>query len=292
MRLIGHLKNEAGAKTFGDYLTSIDVRNLVEPEADGTWALWVHDEEQIPAGQQALSQFEQNPTDPKYRDVGQKAAAIAEKEKVDLKAAQKRVVTADSLFSQGSFGALTITLIGISVLVTLTGFFTPIFPNEYSWLEMSEYARSAMLPEVRAGQVWRLITPIFVHFGILHLLFNMMWMRTLGGLIEFRQGIVKFAAMILILAITSNLTQFFMAGPGFGGMSGVVYGLFGFVWIRGRVDPAAGFFLPGSSVAIMMGWYVLCVLGVLGPIANWAHTGGLAVGAAWGALPLLMPRKR
>ena len=40
MRLIGHLKNEASANTLADYLVSVDIRNQVEPDAEG-WAIFV-----------------------------------------------------------------------------------------------------------------------------------------------------------------------------------------------------------------------------------------------------------
>ncbi len=54
------------------------------------------------------------------------------------------------------------------------------------------------------GQVWRLVTPIFLHLGGAHLLFNMLWFYSLGGVIEVRRGSLKTLAMILFIAVISN----------------------------------------------------------------------------------------
>jgi GlpG protein len=291
MRLIGYLKTEANARLFNDYLTSIDIRSLIEHEGDGAWAVWIHDEEQIPAGQTALARFQQNPSDAQFRGAREKAAAIAQKEREAAETAEKRFFARDAIWPQLGMGPITITLIGISVLVTLVGYFTPIWPAAYDWLAISNYKTVAMLPEIRHGQFWRIVTPIFIHFGILHLLFNMMMMRTFGGLLEARLGGAKFAFMVLVLAVASNLGQYLFAGPAFGGMSGVLYGLFGYVWIRGRVDPTVGLYIDSQSVIFMVGWYFLCLFGIIGNVANGTHTVGLLVGMAWGALPLLIPRR-
>jgi GlpG protein len=292
MRLIGHLKNEANARSFGDYLTSVDVPNLLEPEADGTWAVWIHNEDQISAGQADLAQFQANPADAKFKGAREKVAALEQKRRNQEAVQPKRMFTRDSMWPQMSIGPLTLVLIVVSVLVTLLGILTPVWPDAMRWLAISQYMPSAMLPEVRHGQIWRLITPIFLHFSVLHILFNMMMMRDFGSIIEFRLGTPKLAWMVLILGIASNLGQYFMAGPAFGGMSGVLYGLFGFIWIRGRVDPLSGLGLTSYSVVIMLAWYVLCLAGVIGSVANGTHTVGLLLGMAWGALPLLNPRGR
>ena len=52
----------------------------------------------------------------------------------------------------------------------------------------------------------------------------------------------------------------------------------------GRFNPAFGLALHKSTVTMMLVWYALCWTGMLGPIANWAHTAGLAMGIAWGLL--------
>ena len=135
---------------------------------------------------------------------------------------------------------------------------------------------------VLSGQVWRLFTPMFIHFGLIHLLFNMLWLKDLGSAIERRHGIVKFIAMVLVISALSNLGQYLVAGPSFGGMSGVVFGLLGYIWMRGKFDPSSGFRLP-KSIVIMMGiWFIICFVGIIPGIANTAHAVGLGLGMLFG----------
>jgi GlpG protein len=147
------------------------------------------------------------------------------------------------------------------------------------------------LPEIRHGQLWRLFTPIFIHFHALHIFFNMLWLRDLGSMIEARQSSLNLVILVLAVAAGSNLAQFYVThNPAFGGMSGVVYGLLGYVWIRGKLDPASGLYLHKSTVTMMLIWLVLCFTGILGPIANYAHLAGLLLGMGWGWLSSLRYR--
>lgn len=188
---------------------------------------------------------------------------------------------------RASFTLVTFLLIGGSVAVALLSRLgedraklLPLFISLSPF--HPEAATQTFLPEVlRGGQIWRLLTPMFIHYGGMHLIFNMLMLRDLGGVLERRYGEWRFVALVLGLQLVSGLTQYLVGSPFFGGMSGVLYGLFGFAWVQGRLNPVGlGFVLTQQTVLILMGWFVLCFTGFLGPIANGAHAGGLVAGAA------------
>jgi GlpG protein len=68
-------------------------------------------------------------------------------------------------------------------------------------------------------------------------------------------------------------------------MSGVVYALFGYVWMKGRFEPHLQMGVMPQTVTIMLVWLVACMTGLLGPIANAAHVAGLAAGLVAGYAP-------
>lgn len=153
------------------------------------------------------------------------------------------------------------------------------------------------LVEVRDGQVWRLITPIFIHFGLMHLAFNLTMTWQLGELIERRFGPIRFSGLVLVLALISNLAQFYTSGPAFGGLSGVLYGLFGYFWIASKLNPYFGYQINPGAVKMLLIWFILCwfnFFGLLGNInvANMAHTGGLVTGMLLAYLGALMSKYR
>lgn len=140
------------------------------------------------------------------------------------------------------------------------------------------------------AQFWRVLTPIFLHHGLLHIAFNMLWFWEFGRRIEGGLGSAYFAAVIVLVGAGSNMLQaIFTPLTGFGGMSGVVYGLLGFCWLWDRVNTRMRFNLPPGIVGFMLVWMVLCIVGVpsalgFGEIANAAHVGGLVIGALLGVL--------
>lgn len=186
---------------------------------------------------------------------------------------------------------LTYTLIAICVLIAL---FSNLGENRaiIDNFLISKYRGGGiwLLAEVRAGQYWRLITPIFIHFGVMHIAFNSLWLWELGGAIERTSQAWKLGALVLVIGLCSNLAQYFYGGPLFGGMSGVVYGLLGYVWAQGHFNPYARLILNKYIMIMMLAWFALCWIGVFGAIANMAHTVGLLMGLAWGWLEAVRSR--
>jgi len=132
------------------------------------------------------------------------------------------------------------------------------------------------------AQPSRLVTPIFVHFGLIHLLFNMMWLNRLGTQVEGQHGTLALCGLVVLSAVPGNLLQLLWSGPFFGGMSGVNYGLFGFVWMQSRYAVHKSYSLRSSEVWLLMVWLVVCATGWVGPVADAAHAVGLIVGLCAG----------
>jgi GlpG protein len=109
----------------------------------------------------------------------------------------------------------------------------------------------------------------------------MFWLRDLGGMIEVQRGTRWLLMLVLAASIIPNIAQYYHHGPSaFGGMSGVNYGLFGYIWVKGRFQPYLGLGISQQSTMILMAWLLLCMTGIVGPVANTAHVVGLIVGAA------------
>jgi len=293
MRQIGHLETEEAVRTFSDFLYVQGIQNQVELEKGHGWAVWIHDEAQLDEARGLFAAYRQNPADLKYEEQRSAAARMrAQEARADADYRKKIRASGqvfDSLAGRG-FGPLTLVLICVSTIVFILAYSRAYGGPDYRRfpeLFISAYERG--LPEIRVGQVWRLVTPIFIHFGIPHLFFNMLWLLDLGRMFEARLGTFRLAVLVLVIAALSNLGQFFWAGPLFGGMSGVVYGLIGYIWMRGKYDPASGLFLHPWTVAMAGIWFLLCLMRIV-PAANAAHAVGLGVGVAWGYLSSLRRR--
>ena len=164
---------------------------------------------------------------------------------------------------------------------------------------MGEYIQFTPLADsLASGQWWRLVTPMLIHFGILHLAMNGMWYWELGRRIEVRQGSINLLGLTLLFSLVSNYAQYAYGGPSlFGGLSGVLYGLLGHCWIFQLLSPNPAYRLPRGVLVMMLVWLVLCMSGLIsmigfGEIANAAHVGGLLIGCFTGLLGGLYNRRK
>ena len=164
---------------------------------------------------------------------------------------------------------------------------------------VGEYIHFVPLADsLAAGQWWRLVTPMLIHFGILHLAMNGMWYWELGRRIESRQDSINLVGLTLLFSLVSNYAQYLFSGPTlFGGLSGVLYGLLGHCWIFQVLSPNPAYRLPRGVLVMMLVWLVLCLSGLVsmigfGEIANAAHVGGLLIGCFTGLLGGLYNRRK
>ena len=296
MRLAGSIPNQHDAATFVDYLLTLGISAKVERNGD-VWELWVFDEDQLPQGREELAKFQADPQAEAYRDAAKQAATLR-RDRLDKELAARRLqinVPRPTMLSSSGRRPVTMCLLTISLLVFLFGegksnqFVDKFYITHVE--KVGERVRwDAALPEIRSGQVWRVITPIFIHFDVLHLAFNMWWLVVLGTQVEMLRGPWRMLGLTLLFAIFGNLAQYYFSHPLFGGMSGVVYGLFGYIWMKSRYDPGSGLYLTQNTVRWMLIFFALCFTGLVGPVANTAHGVGLAVGVIVGVAPHLLKR--
>ncbi len=191
----------------------------------------------------------------------------------------------------------TLALIVLSVL----GFLLVYLNAPIDWLALFTFMPftlhdGQLLFDEMGGQYWRLVTPAFLHFGWLHIVFNSLWMWELGSRVERVMGAINMLGLFLVISLVSNSAQFLFGGPGlFGGMSGVVYGLLGFCWVGAKLQPRWPIEPAPAIMLFMIGWLLVCLLGVIevlgfGAIANAAHVGGLIAGSLLGGAFALVSR--
>lgn len=155
-----------------------------------------------------------------------------------------------------------------------------------------------MFEKIKQGQIWRLVTPIFMHRDFLHILFNMAWLFLFGNQLDLKVGKKKTLSLVLLIAITSNVAQYLISGPYFIGISGVVVGMGGFIWMRQKKAPWEGYSVQKSALLLLF-FFVAAMLALDGviwilklffnlspalQIANTAHVVGGLTGAFLGRL--------
>ncbi len=327
MRQVGQLTSEKDARRFVAWLLTQNIDAIAEQGGVG-WQIWVRDEDNLTSARTALGEFSADPTNERYAEAEKKAGVLQREREAKREQARRQQVQMRDKWGAASGVAtrrspLTMVLIGLCVVVSLMSNFgqnsrsavmrglqfsdhsqalelirtgrlridsSPATPDELR----ERIERSVTWYNIRRGEVWRIFTPMLIHMGLTHLIFNMVMLYSFGGQIETRYGTLRMLLLVLVLAGLSNIAQAAAVHPNFGGMSGVIYGLFGFAWMRATYDPNSGLHLDQVTVFMLLVWFVLCIatevpafeptLGRLfgGRVANVAHAVGLVAGMAIG----------
>jgi GlpG protein len=315
MRQIGTLPDEKAARVLADYLLTLHIKTQLERESGG-WEVWVCDEDQISRAREELAAFTANPTDPRFSESRRAAEGIRRAEEQADEAYRRRQTAFRNNLRARAAGRMPVTLVlvaisvGVALLTRLGDADDPdaveimekmFIGNLVIHLDNNRAPRVVVgsLEPILHGQVWRLVTPIFLHFSFQHIAFNMLCLLSLGSVIEARRGSLRFLGIVLVTAVLSNLGEYFLGGlrieewrlvlhqsSPFGGMSGVIFGLFGYVWMKMRFEPHMGMAMSQQSFVLSLLWMVLCFTGLVGSIANGAHVCGLIAGMVLGGAPV------
>jgi GlpG protein len=311
MRQIATSGDEAAVRKFCDYLLTLKIATRLLPDGEET-GMWVCDEDKVDLARQEYQRFLQEPGDPRYDRAPVVARELRRKEErreKDYRVRTTRLRDRMDGVPTAADRPLTIALIVVAVLVTLGSNFSSDKSAVTQALSIAPFEVAGKftywdrLGAISSGEVWRVLTPIFLHFDILHLVFNAMMMLSLGGRVESSRGTLRFLALVLVLAAASNVCEYYLhwdigknpplslrESPRFGGLSGVIYGLLGYAWMKMRFAPELGLGLSRETILIMLGWFVLCLVGLIGSVANVAHASGLILGMVIGALPRMWKR--
>jgi GlpG protein len=276
-------KEQRIALALSDYLRSIGIANHIEIEPD-RFAIMLNHPDDTERAHQELDGFLHNPNDARYWQAswqtGQLVKPLASEQDTSIKDIMHNLWARSGIFT------LLISVICIVVYLALEAVGKPVFdalsyPNQINDLKSTH-------------EYWRLLTPVFLHFGAMHIIFNLIWWWDLGGLIERTQSKMQLLGVFLATALLSNFAQYLSFGAGFGGLSGVVYGLLGYIWLYPLVNPRIGFRINPAIVMFMVGWLVVGYSGILdsvfGKMANSAHLIGLLTGIGLGVVFGLLHR--
>lgn len=271
---ITEFNNPRLAQAFIDYMATQGVTLRLEHQQNYT--LLLDDESKTAQVEKALAIFIRDPFHPRYQ------AASWQSGSTNSGLRYPRVPLVQAIRERAG----VLTLGGIAVCLIM--FIVIQISGPYQVLHWLSWPADRQ----QYFQVWRWVSHALLHFSLLHLLFNLLWWWYLGGAIEKRLGSGKLFVIALISALLSGWMQAKFHNIWFGGLSGVVYALMGYCWLRGERDPASGIYLERGLAGFVVLWMILGFFGVFGEtVANAVHVTGLAVGLAMAYVDTLQVKR-
>jgi rhomboid protease GluP len=185
----------------------------------------------------------------------------------------------------------TYVILGFTVLVYLLQMASvAIFGYAVYQIDWLEVYGARFNQAIRMGEVWRFITPVFLHGSIPHVFFNMYALLSIGSFLERHFGHKRFVLLYFLGAFSGNVFSFLLTGEqGYSvGASTAVFGLIAaeviFFYQNRKLFGGQARQAIGNAVFIIA---INLFIGLTPGIDNWGHVGGLLGGAlfAWFAGP-------
>lgn len=272
MYKLTQVSQEIDLSAFGRWLSSQGVIHRITEEGEHQ-VIWLADDQWQEPVLRALEQYLASPD---------MRARMQD-------ASRQQPATTPGVGMRSIQAPLTLAFILVAVVLTwITDFGAHASVEDFFFVDPSAWPIGtlhdrwvALVTTLTEGQWWRLITPAFLHFSVPHIAFDAVLFWFLGRQIEQRDSHWVLLVIFLVSALVGNTAQYFLRGPEFGGLSGVVYAMLGYCWISQMRAPR--FFFPPALIAVSVIWMLVGLtplpqyLGI-GAMANGAHAGGFLSG--------------
>lgn len=257
-----------------DYLTAQRISSIVR-EVDGQFCVELEHAADLDTAKSITQHFIDAPNDPRYQAASWDNGRVDKRINQASKQSTQRWLQSPNTLAQLRLFPLTYLILVINLLIF--GLMSVSYETRL-WVDSNLFI--VPLNELQqTAQWWRLLTPDFLHFSVLHIAFNLLWWWILARPIEQYLGKISLLITFVVISLSANIGQLYVDGPNFGGMSGVIYGLLGFTWWLGWLKPQWGFKVQPQIVGFMLVWLVIGYADVLFvSMANTAHTLGLVSG--------------
>ncbi|WP_186575785.1 rhomboid family intramembrane serine protease [Aquibacillus kalidii] len=168
----------------------------------------------------------------------------------------------------------------------------------FVWMELNGGTNSATTliqygakynPAILDGEWWRIITSMFIHIGLLHLVMNMFALYYVGSAVEQIYGNIRFFVIYFLAGILGSLTSFALNPQLAAGASGAIFGLFGALLFFGLIHRRVFFQTMGKNIIFVIVFNIIFGFSIP-EIDNGAHLGGL-LGGFLGASIVNLPKK-
>lgn len=290
MRKLLTAENRENAESIRWYLESQGVESWIDEEDPEDCTVWLINEEQEARAhtlaKEALAPGRQKENSQLIREA---KSELEKKQKSD----KKRAAAQKKSQNTGLFGQFPVTIYIMIICVTVfminesSGQSIIYQKLHFSLNPYSHYWTFKNFDEILNGEVWRLITPAFLHFGWFHIIFNMMWFWQLGTATESSMSTKKLLSFFFWVAVISNTGFYLVAGPMFGGMSGINYALCGWLWGLERFGKGNRVSFNQQTPTFFFFWYIICLgLSLTGMfnVANTIHGLGAVTGVFFAML--------
>lgn len=277
MRKIGELVGLDKSERFVAFLKSQKIESEAR-EQEGSFGIWVYDEDLLAKADGMFEEFKQSPDAPRYTKSALKNSLKPPQPVSPTYALKsKRIKNTKYLSSNANITDIPIvwSIIIICVVLRLVAQ-APLFKPYVDYFFQFNL-------KILDGQIWRLLTPIFLHGGLLHLFFNMFWVFDVGGDIEREEGKWFLGIFVVVTGTLCNTLQFLVSGPYFEGISGVVYAMIGYAWMMTRFKYNSRYSMSDMMMGFMVAWIFVGLMFDDLRIANTQHITGMILGLILGS---------